>query len=69
MGRIIDSSQMFDVHERRIALVFSDNPNIAFIYHFWAAGFGYYGKKEYAGDAWTKLSGVTINKGKLFCIL
>lgn len=60
---------MFDVHERRLALVFDKTPNIAYVYYFWDAGFGYYGKKEYAGDAWSRLSGVTINKGKLFCTL
>ena len=60
---------MFDIHERRLALVFEDNRNAVYIYYFWQAGFGYYGKKVYAGDAWSQLSGVTINKGKLFCVL
>jgi hypothetical protein len=60
---------MFDIHERRLALVFEDSLNTVYVYYFWAAGFGYYGKKEYGGDAWTRLSGVTINKGKLFCTL
>jgi hypothetical protein len=60
---------MFDIHERRLALVFEDAPNIVWIYYFWAAGFGYYGKKEYAGDAWSRLSAVTINKGKIFLTL
>ena len=60
---------MFDIHERRLALVFEDNTNAVYVYYFWTAGFGYYGRKVYAGDAWTQLSGVTINKGKLFCVL
>ncbi len=69
MGRIVISSQMYDVHERRLALVFEDNLNTVMLYYFWSAGFGYYGKKDYAGDAWSKLSGVTVNRGKLFCTL
>ncbi len=69
MGRIILASQMFDIHERRLALVFDESPNAVYVYYFWAAGFGYYGRKVYAGDAWSMLSGVTINKGKLFCVL
>jgi hypothetical protein len=69
MGRIILASQMFDIHERRMALVFDDSPNAVYVYFFWEAGFGYYGRKVYAGDAWSMLSGVTINKGKLFCVL
>jgi len=63
------SSQMFDIHERRLALVFEESLNEVYIYYFWSVGFAYYGRKTYAGDAWTRLSGVTINKGKLFCTL
>jgi hypothetical protein len=35
MGKIIKSSQMMDPHERRIALVFEDNPNSVMIYYLW----------------------------------
>ena len=69
MGRILKSSQMFDPLERRIALVFEDVQHSVFIYEVWAAGFGFWGRKDYAGDAWSSLTGVAISNGKLFCTL
>lgn len=39
------------------------------IYYMWDVGFGFYGRKDYAGDAANILTGVTISKGKLFCTL
>jgi hypothetical protein len=69
MGRIIKSSQIFDPKERRIALVFEGHQNVVMIYSLWTAGFGFFGRKTYNGDAWSTLSGITISKGKLFCTL
>jgi hypothetical protein len=39
------------------------------IYYLWDVGFGFYGRKDYAGDAANILTGITISKGKLFCTL
>jgi hypothetical protein len=60
---------MFDPQERRIALVFESQPHTVMVYYFWAAGFGFYGRKDYSGDAWTSLTGVTILQGRLYCTL
>ncbi len=42
---------MFDPRERRIAIIFDSVPSTVYIYYFWSSGFGYYGKKDYAGVA------------------
>ncbi len=69
MGRIVSTSQMFDPRERRIAMIFDSVPSTVYIYYFWPAGFGYFGRKDYAGVAAEIVTGVSIARGKLFVIL
>ena len=68
-GRIITSSQMFDPKERRLAIVFDNAPHSVFVYYFWPEGFGYFGRKDYAGVASEMVTGVALSKSKLFVVL
>jgi hypothetical protein len=69
LGRIVVASQVFDPTQRRIAIVFEKSLNTVFVYYFWADGFGFFGRKDYASDAANRLTGVAIVKGMLFCVL
>lgn len=69
MGRIIATSQMFDPKERRIAMIFDSAPNTIYVYYFWPLGFGFFGRKDYAGDAGNRVTGVALAEGKLFAVL
>jgi hypothetical protein len=69
LGKIITTSQIFDPHERRIAIVFDSTPHTIYIYYFWAEAFGFFGRKDYAGVAAELVTGVAISKGKLFTVL
>jgi hypothetical protein len=40
-----------------------------YVYYFWDVGFGFYGRKDYAGDAANQVTGVAIANGKLFTVL
>lgn len=68
-GKIITTSQMFDPKERRLAIVFDNAPHTVFIYYFWPEGFGFYGRKDYAGIASEMVTGVALSKSKLFVVL
>lgn len=50
-------------------MVFDNEPHTVYIYYFWAVGFGFYGRKDYAGDAANQVTGVAIANGKLFTVL
>ena len=68
MGRIVHSSQIFDQTERRIAIIFDNEPNTIYIYYFEDSGFMVYGRKDYANDASNKVNSVAIAEGKLFVV-
>lgn len=69
MGKIITTSQMFDAHQRRIAIVFENAPHSVFVYEFSPEEFILFGRKDYAGDAANQITGVALSRGKLFCVL
>lgn len=69
MGRIISTSQMYDPEERRVAIIFDSAAHTVYVYFFWPDGFGFYGRKDYAGDAGNRVTGVAISVGKLFVVL
>ena len=60
---------MYDPKQRRVAIVFKDEPHTVYIYYFWPDGFGFYGRKDYAGDAGNRITGIDISDGKLFVVL
>jgi hypothetical protein len=60
---------MFDPKERRVAIIFESAPHTVYIYYFWADGFGFFGRKDYAGVGAELVTGVAISKGKLFTVL
>ena len=69
MGRITLMSQMYDSEERRVAIVFDSQPDTVYVYFFWPDGFGFYGRKDYAGDVGNRVTGIDIANGKLFVVL
>jgi ABC-type Fe3+-hydroxamate transport system substrate-binding protein len=69
MGRILTASQMFEPHSRRIAIVFENEPHTVYVYFFWPEGCGFFGRKDYAGDAANQVTGVAIAQRKLFVVL
>lgn len=69
MGKILMTSQMFDPEERRIAIIFESEPYTVYVYYFWPEGMGFYGRKAYAGDVGNRVTGVSIDEGKLFVVL
>ena len=69
MGRILTASQMYEPRERRVAIVFENEPHTVYIYYFWPTGFGFFGRKDYAGDAANQVTGVAIAQRKLFVVL
>ena len=60
---------MYDIKERRVAIIFEFEPHTVYVYFFWPAGFGYYGRKAYGGDAGNQVTGAAISQGKLFVVL
>jgi len=52
---------MYGAEERRLAIIFDSAPHTVYIYYFWPSGFGSYGRKDYAGDAGNKVTGVAIS--------
>jgi len=40
-----------------------------YVYYFWPEGFGFFGRKDYAGDAANRVTGVAIAQRKLFVVL
>ena len=68
-GKILHASQMYDVRQRRIAFVFDTQPHVIYVFYFWPTGFAYFGEKEYYGDAANQVTGVAIERGKLFVVL
>lgn len=60
---------MFDPNQRRLAIVFDNAPHTVFVYYFWPEGFGYFGRKDYAGVASEMVTGVALSKSKLFVVL
>lgn len=69
LGRIIQTSQMFNPKERRVAIIFDSSPNTVYVYYFWPDGFGFFGRKDYAGDAGNRITGVALAEGKVFVVL
>lgn len=69
LGKILTTSQIFDLNERRIAIVFDTAPHTIYVYYFWPEAFGFFGRKDYAGVAAELVTGVAISKGKLFVVL
>jgi len=69
MGRILTASQMYEPHERRLALVFENEPHTVYVYYFWPEGFGFFGRKDYDGTASNQVTGVAIAQRKLFVVL
>lgn len=39
------------------------------MYYFWPENFGFFGRKDYAGDAGNQVTGVAIAQRKLFVVL
>jgi hypothetical protein len=69
MGKIVHASQIFDSRDRRLALVFDNAPHTIYIYYFWETGFAFYGRKDYANDASSRVSSMAISQNKLFVVL
>ena len=68
-GKVIHASQMFDPRNRRIAMVFDSAPHTVYVFYVWPDGFAYYGEKEYPGDAGNQVTGIAIERGKVFVVL